>query len=147
MKNIPEEWRDILGFEGSYQVSSHGRIRNSSGQILKPYENKKGYLKIGLCKNGKNHKKRINRLVAMAFIENPNGLPQVDHLNGNKQDNRVTNLQWADNSTNSGLKKIRREMMKNIPVVMAMIGKTGIENWSSMTDGEKIALLMTEMLR
>lgn len=94
-----EIWKDIEGFEGKYQVSSWGRIRSVNG-ILKTYENKKGYLKIGLYKNGKYHKRRINRLVAQAFIPNPYDLPQVNHMDGNKRNNSVTNLEWVTDSAN-----------------------------------------------
>lgn len=93
-----EIWTEIEGFE-NYQVSTWGRVRSSHG-ILKPYENAKGYLKVGLFRNGKDHKKRVSRLVAMAFIPNPDNLPQVDHIDGNKQNNSITNLRWVDNDTN-----------------------------------------------
>ena len=106
-----ELWKDIEGFEGLYQVSSWGRVRSIRG-ILKPYQNSKGYLKISLFKNGKGHKKRINRLVAMAFIPNPNGYPQVDHVDGNKQNNSITNLRWVDNSTNAEHARLLRALAK-----------------------------------
>ena len=93
-----EVWKDIDGFE-NYQVSTWGRVRGRHG-ILKPYENEKGYLKIGLMKKGKSHKKRVNRLVAEAFLANPNHLPQVDHIDGNKKNNSFTNLRWTDDMTN-----------------------------------------------
>lgn len=94
-----EIWKDIDGFDGRYQVSTWGRVRSLKG-ILKPYENAKGYLKIGLTKNGKCHKKRVNRLVAIAFIPNPDNKPQVDHIDGNKQNNSITNLRWVTNNEN-----------------------------------------------
>lgn len=104
-----EIWVDIDGFE-NYQVSTWGRVRGSHG-ILKPYTNEKGYLKVGLTRDGKCHKKRVNRLVAQAFIQNPENLPQVDHIDGNKQNNSITNLRWTDNRKNQihyrKLKKIK----------------------------------------
>ena len=84
---MKEEWRDIRGYEGKYQVSNLGRIKSlnyrGTGKegILSPTPNKKGYLVIGLYKNNKQNKKRVNRLVAQAFIPNPDNLPQVNHLN------------------------------------------------------------------
>ena len=97
-----EIWKNIDGFNGKYQVSSWGNIRNAeSGKVLKPFENSKGYLKIALYKNGKNYKKRINRLVAMAFIENPDELPQVNHKDGNKKNNSISNLEWVTNEENA----------------------------------------------
>ena len=95
-----EIWRDILGFEGRYQVSSWGRVRNAKGQLLKFYKNEKGYLKVDLCKDNVKSKCRINRLVAEAFIPNPYNLPQVNHKDGNKENNSFTNLEWIDNYRN-----------------------------------------------
>ncbi len=107
-----EIWRDIEGFE-NYQVSTWGRVRGPKC-ILTPYQNQKGYLKVGLTKNGKCHKKRVNRLVAMAFIDNPDGLPFVDHIDGNKQNNSVTNLRWVTDEQNRAhaarLKAMAREV-------------------------------------
>lgn len=95
-----EIWRDIKGYEGKYQVSSWGRVRGANG-ILTPYKTSKGYLKVGLCNGGRcSDKKRVHRLVAAAFIPNPYGLPQVNHLDGNKENNSVTNLEWCTNQQN-----------------------------------------------
>ena len=107
-----ELWKDIEGFE-NYQVSSWGRVRSSNG-ILKPYRNKKGYLKGGLMKGGKCHKKRVNRLVAIAFVENPNNYPFVDHIDGNKENNSITNLRWVTDEENRAyavrMRKLAKEM-------------------------------------
>jgi hypothetical protein len=67
---------------------------------MKPYENHKGYLKIGLFKDGKCEKHRVHRLVAQAFIPNPYGLSDVNHIDGNKQNNSVSNLEWVSNRDN-----------------------------------------------
>ncbi len=107
-----ELWKDIEGFE-NYQASSWGRVRSANG-ILKPYRNKKGYLKVGLMKGGKCHKKRVNRLVAIAFVENPNGYPFVDHIDGNKENNSITNLRWVTDEENRAyavrMRKLAKEM-------------------------------------
>ena len=104
-----EIWKDILGFEGRYQVSSFGRVRsleyhNAKGVkrigILKPAKDAKGYLRCALSKNNKLITYKVHRLVAAAFISNPNNFLQVNHKNGTKTDNRVENLEWCDNSTN-----------------------------------------------
>lgn len=107
-----EIWKDIDGFYGKYQISSWGRVRNAeSGHILIPYKNKKGYLKVGLHKNGERIPKkfRVNRLVAKAFISNPYDLPQVNHKDGNKENNSVTNLEWVTNKENAEHRKLMRK--------------------------------------
>ena len=97
-----EVWKDIEGYYGKYQVSSWGRVRNAeTGHVLKPYKNSNGYLKVGLSVGKRTtDKHRINRLVAKAFIENPYNLPQVNHKDGNKENNSVTNLEWTTNEIN-----------------------------------------------
>ena len=103
-----ETWKTIEGFE-NYEVSTWGNIRGKYG-VLKPYKNKKGYLKVGLYKDGKNNKKRVNRLVAQAFIPNPHCLPQVNHKDGNKLNNSYTNLEWVTNEENCYHAKRMREL-------------------------------------
>lgn len=106
-----EIWRNIEGFNGKFQISSWGRVRNAeTGRILKPFKNKKGYLKVSFYQKGKWVKKRVNRLVAIAFLDNPDNLPQVNHKDGNKENNSITNLEWCTNKENSYHAKILRNM-------------------------------------
>ena len=100
-----EEWKDIDGYEGIYQVSSFGRVRSlprkvwnytKPGRILSPYKKKNGYLQLSLNGDEKREKHAyIHRLVAAAFVPNPNNLKQVNHINFNKEDNRAENLEWV----------------------------------------------------
>ena len=107
-----EIWFDIPNFE-SYQVSSWGRIRNADGKLLLPEKSEKGYLKVRLCKHGKIFKKRVHRLVAEVFIDNPNDLPQVNHKDGNKENNSITNLEWVtDEENKEHAKRLRNGLWK-----------------------------------
>ena len=102
-----EEWRDIKGYEGLYQVSNHGRVSslNCRGHkgcigILTPRLDGKGYEMVALYKEGKARNTKVHRLVAQAFIPNPNNYPQVNHKDENKTNNDVKNLEWCTNEYN-----------------------------------------------
>ena len=103
-----EIWKDIPGYEFLYQASSIGRVkslqrkvkwknsyRTINERILKPIKNSDGYLQVYIYKKGKMKKYFIHRLVASAFLKNPNNLPQVNHINECKTDNRVENLEYC----------------------------------------------------
>jgi hypothetical protein len=97
-------WKDIQGYEGLYQISSDGRVKSISPHtiqqfgkfiIRKVHTEKSGYVLISLKKNNQSRRFRIHQLVANAFIPNPLKLPQVNHKDGNKQNNYVNNLEWS----------------------------------------------------
>lgn len=92
---MEEIWKDIKGYEGLYQISSHGRVKSflRYKKILKPILKTDGYLCVNLCKPLK--KFSIHRLVAEAFIPNPDNLPQVNHKDEDKTNNHVVNLEWC----------------------------------------------------
>ena len=118
---MEEIWKDIKGYEG-YQVSNLGRVRSLDridsnnhplkGVILKPYISNSGYLLVGLYKQQKRDRKLLHRLVAEAFIPNPDNKPEIDHINTIKTDNTVflnkdgsinyekTNLRWTTRKEN-----------------------------------------------
>lgn len=77
-----------------------GRVKNKHGRILKP-EIRNGYYSVDLMKNGKRYKFRVHRLVAEAFINNPDNLPQVNHKDEDRLNNLASNLEWCDNTYNS----------------------------------------------
>ena len=99
-----EHWKDICGFENMYQVSNEGRVRsldrkNSAGkhcrgQIRRLAKNRNGYMYVNLCKDGKPRNYLVHRLVADAFVENPDQKTTVNHINEQKHDNRAVNLEW-----------------------------------------------------
>lgn len=97
---MQEVWKPIKGFEGIYEVSSLGNVRNANGRMRKPFMIPKGYLMIDLFHNCKRTHARVNRLVAEAFIPNPDNKLEVNHKNGNKTDNRAENLEWSTKSEN-----------------------------------------------
>ena len=101
-----EEWRDIKGYEGLYQISNKGNIkslnykRTGKEKIREGTIDNTGYKIISLCKNGKVKKYLIHRLVAEAFLPNPDNLPQVNHKDENKLNNNVENLEWCTQEYN-----------------------------------------------
>lgn len=96
-----EIWKDIEGYEGLYQVSNLGRVKSKlrKGRILKPINTKK-YYSVILCKNSTTKEIYVHRLVAYAFIPNPQNKPFINHIDGNKQNNYVENLEWCTQSEN-----------------------------------------------
>lgn len=113
MSNIelkPCPFLAIPGFEGLYWVTKNGDIVNADGKILKPYDNGYGYLMVDLKKNGTRKHARIHRLVAEAFVPNPNNLPEVNHKDENPHNNAANNLEWCTSSYNKtyGTGRIRR---------------------------------------
>lgn len=97
-----EKWKDIKGYEGLYQVSTNGDVRNLlTGKTLKRRSNGNGYIRIELWKNHKGKKHYIHRLVAETFIPNPEGMPEVNHKDLNRSNNTVSNLEWVTSSLNT----------------------------------------------
>jgi hypothetical protein len=112
MKDNNTVWKPVVGYEGLYEVSQNGDIRNSrKNKILKPILTPRGYYRISLYKGG-GKIFFVHRLVAMAFIDNTLNKKEVNHINGNKIDNNVNNLEWCTRKENSkhswdsGLQKI-----------------------------------------
>lgn len=106
LENLDGElWASTGGdmYESDYQISTFGRVKSTKDgheRILKPFVDKDGYLNIAFSKNGQVKKFKIHRLVALAFIPNLDGKPQINHVFGNKMDNYVNNLDWCTESEN-----------------------------------------------
>lgn len=140
---MEELWKDIPDFEGYYQASNLGRIRSvdryvkykntdgvalRKGKILSPKTSKKGYLETTLMKEGKNYYKRIHQLIASAFLPNPNNYPYINHINENKKDNRVENLEWCTPKYNTEVYHKSR-----IKLYQYTLDGELIEVWNSIT--------------
>lgn len=100
-RNAEEEWKDIEGYEGIYKISSMGRVRNNRNMILSPNESQHGYLKVNLHKEGKIVTRHIHRLVAIAFVNNPCGYTEINHIDENKHNNNCCNLEWVSRLYNT----------------------------------------------
>lgn len=96
-----EIWLDVPGYAGLYMVSNLGRIRSQKRGVLKPFKNCNGYLIATLTQNGEKVRTGAHRLVALAFLPNPEGKPQINHKDGDKENNRPENLEWVTCSENN----------------------------------------------
>lgn len=116
---MSEIWKPVVGFESRYLISDQGRLFSiKSGRLRKPKLTKDGYEVFALCKNGKSKHIAAHRLVAIAFIENPLGLPCVNHKDENKRNNSVSNLEWITikDNDNYGTRNKRMSATKKKPV-------------------------------
>ena len=92
--------KEIEGFE-NYIICTDGTVHNKKGHNISRWKDNVGYLQVKLSKKGKWYYKWVHRLVAEAFIPNPNNLKQVNHIDGDKTNNEVSNLEWIDNKNNT----------------------------------------------
>lgn len=150
-----EEWRDIKGheglYQGLYQVSNTGKVRSFQGKcdFLKLFEDRGGYFRVYLYDREGNRKGHfIHRLVAEAFIPNTENKPCINHIDEDKSNNRVDNLEWCDHTYNNNYGKRIEKMVekltngpKSTPVLQ--LTKTGevVREWPSMSECERNGFL------
>lgn len=152
-----EEWRDIEGYEGYYQVSSFGRVKSVERyiqqrdgmkapyripeKILKPKRAHNGYLFVHLSVQGHAHPFRIHKLVARHFIPNPQGLPTINHKDENKDNNRVENLEWCTQAYNNEYGTRRQRSQESQPyrraVRMLSMDGTLLRTFPTMKDAAR----------
>lgn len=124
---MEEVWKDIEGYEGLYQVSNLGRVKRvTTGRILKGGKDKDGYLQVTLCKDSTKSTKKIHRLVAQAFVSNSENKPEINHIDEDKANNRVNNLEWSTRKENNnhGTHNERMRRTQSIPIISTNL-KTG----------------------
>ena len=119
-----ENWKDIKGFEGLYQVSDNGRVKSldryrkgkrgaltiCKGRILSPHKGKNGYIQICLCKENHKYTPLVHRLVGEAFIPNKDNLPCIDHIDGNRENNSADNLRWCTTKENMSYSLVKNRI-------------------------------------
>ena len=135
-----EYWKPVVGYEGHYQVSNFGRVKSikfGKEIILKQHINiKGGYYYVCLLKNGKHKNYYVHRLVAQAFLPNPNNLPEVNHKDECKTNNVVSNLEWCDRKYNHNYGTIneRISQSQSKPVLQYDLNGNLIKEWKSINE-------------
>lgn len=141
---MKETWRTIFNYP-NYEISNNGKVRNIKSKLIKKYATThNGYFRVQLLNYSGGKCFMVHRLVAEAFIPNPNNLPQVNHIDGNKQNNSVENLEWCTCSYNineafkMGLCKTSKNHYRSKKVIQYDLDGNIIKKWDCITDAIKI---------
>lgn len=134
-----EIFKEIAGYEGLYEVSNFGNVRSlkyGKTRTLKHYKTRNGYQQVDLYKNSKRNHHYIHRLVATAFIENPDNLPEINHKDEDKTNNVVSNLEWCDHiyNSNHGTRNERVADALSEKVVQLTLEWEFIKEWESVNE-------------
>lgn len=151
MNELVEIWKPVMGYEGLYEVSNLGRVRSLDrkvnhkesgfyqtikGKIKSTKLNNSGYEIVSLFKNNKEKTCLVHRLVAQAFLPNPDNLPEVNHINEDKTANSVYNLEWCNSSYNKiyGTRGKRQGEKESVSVIQLTFDGCLVKRWSSMQE-------------
>ena len=148
-----EEWKDINGYEGLYQISNTGKVKSigrhkkqgarpiewQDDMIIKQRKNRCGYFYLILHKDGEKKTKTIHSLVGEAFIENPEAFPQINHKDENKENNHSSNLEWcsASYNVNYGTRNERSKKTQQKPVAQLNLDGTLIKVWDGVSEAAR----------
>ena len=148
MNNENEEiWKDVVGYEGLYQVSDKGRVKSlwfGKEKILKPVKDGRGYLLVNFYKNGDMKMCKIHRLVALTFLTNPQNLPEINHRDEDKTNNKVENLEWCDRKYNCNFGSRNQRIAEkhtngkdSKPVLQYTLDGKFVKEWKSTRDVQR----------
>ncbi|WP_042370319.1 NUMOD4 domain-containing protein [Bacteroides neonati] len=141
---MDEIWKDIKGYEGLYQVSNLGRVKSLKKRgrdeiVLSQCINNKCYKMVSLSKNGKAKSMLVHRLVSYSFIQNASNYSQVNHIDGNKENNCIDNLEWCSNSYNQvhRISVLHQDVATRKPVCQIGLDGIPIKTYKSQTEASK----------
>lgn len=139
---MKEIWESVKGYEGLYEISDLGRVKriykNGKTRILKPSCNKQGYVQLALSKNNKLKTFKIHRLVAIAFIKNSSNKREVNHIDGNKKNNSLNNLEWVTSKENieHAIKTGLRNKTNAKKINQYDLNNNFLATWSSLKEAQ-----------
>ena len=143
-----ETWLPVKGFEGLYEISDLGRVKSLprnygygiiKGETILRQKKDRGYCRVALCCSGEKQFYQVHRLVAEAFIPNPDNLPVVNHMDENKANNCVGNLMWCTHRENSNWGNCRNKISNGVSKPVQQLSKQNepIKTWKSMSDAAR----------
>ena len=137
---MKEIWKPIQGWETYYHVSNKGRVKNiKTGKLLKITKDSRNYYRVRLHSDGMDKTIRIHRLVGIHFLSNPDNFEEINHIDENKQNNRVDNLEWCSRkyNVNFGSRTVRQAQNVSKPIVQSSIAGEVISRFPSISEAAK----------
>ena len=134
-----EEWKTIIDYP-NYQISNLGNVKNiKTNKMLKTYDAGRGYLQVGLSRDGKTKSIFVHRIVAIHFVPNPHNLPQINHCDENVQNNVAKNLEWCNHSYNQNYGNRNNKVREKLGIKIKQYDLNGkfIRKFNSITEAQK----------